>query len=161
MTPRIFTLAICFVFSTVMQAAPAEHDQQITLTAEEYAVAAKFNPANLVSLVRNAQVRPNWMQEENRFWYSSDTDNGPAIILVDAATGARSPAYDLAPMATALGVVTGADETGAAARPTALTMAAGRLEVEFDIGQQVILCAAEPYSQNICANRRQSETTCF
>lgn len=161
MTSRIFMLAICLVFSTAVQAATPEHDRQITLTDEDYALAVKFNPVDLASLVRNAQVRPNWMQEENRFWYSSDTDNGPVIILVDAATGARSPAYDLARMATALGAVTGADATGATARPTALTTVEGRLEVEFDIGQQVIQCVAETYICRVVDTLRPSPDMLF
>lgn len=61
------------------------------LSAEDYARAEQFLPWNLNPRVRNLEVRPNWIDAGDRFWYERQTRDGTEAILVDARTGERRP----------------------------------------------------------------------
>lgn len=62
--------------------------------AERYLKAAKLRwPAVMVAM-KNPLVTPHWVGTTNRFWYRRETAKGFEFVVVDAATGSRSPAFD-------------------------------------------------------------------
>ena len=84
----------------VALALPA-HTQTRALTTDDYARAEKFLGYNTNRLVLHVAAQPTWVGDD-RFWYRTATENGTEFFLVDAATGARTPAFDQAKLAAAL-----------------------------------------------------------
>ena len=84
----------------VALALPA-HAQTRALTADDYARAEKLLGYNTNRLVLHVAAQPTWVGDE-RFWYRTATENGTEFFLVDAATGARTAAFDQAKIAAAL-----------------------------------------------------------
>jgi dipeptidyl-peptidase-4 len=84
----------------VALALPA-HAQPRALTADDYARAEKFLGYNTNGLALHVAAQPTWVGDE-RFWYRTATENGTEFFLVDAATGARTAAFDQVKIAAAL-----------------------------------------------------------
>src|ERR1700691_5982169 len=91
-------LTVCAI-SVSAQAPPA-------LTTADYARAEKFMGYNVTPLVDHGSVRPNWWPDD-RFWYRDTTAQGTQFIIVDAASGARTPAFDHSALAAALSSAAG------------------------------------------------------
>jgi dipeptidyl aminopeptidase/acylaminoacyl peptidase len=66
------------------------------LTAEDYSRAEQLLPWNLAARVRNAELRPHWSGEGDRFWYERQTQGGVERVQVDPETGAVAPAAESA-----------------------------------------------------------------
>lgn len=67
----------------------------VQLTTADYARAERFLPVNYAKYVDNADIRHYWIEGEDRFWYQrTDPKEGVQFVVVDAATGARQPAFD-------------------------------------------------------------------
>jgi len=67
-----------------------------TLSTADYAHAERFMTYNTSPLVLRSGVRPVWLpvaagDPAERFWYRVTTERGTETVLVDAATGMRSP----------------------------------------------------------------------
>src|SRR6185295_4699550 len=75
--------------------------QTRALTADDYARAEKFLNYNTNRLVLHQAAQPTWVGDD-RFWYRTTTENGTEFFQVEAATGARTPAFDQAKIAAAL-----------------------------------------------------------
>ena len=60
------------------------------LTADDYARAERFMGYNTTPLVLHAAGRPTWLPND-KYWYRTTTESGSETILVDAATGEKSP----------------------------------------------------------------------
>ncbi len=73
-----------------------------TVTAEDYARAESLLGRETARLVFRASVRPNWLPGD-RFWYRNSVPGGAEYVLADPAAGSRSPAFDHARMAAAMG----------------------------------------------------------
>lgn len=71
-------------------------------TLEDYQRAQRFLSGNLRNVVSVADVRPNWIEKTNRFWYRRVGPNGSEFILVDAENNTSGPAFDHAKLAAAL-----------------------------------------------------------
>jgi dipeptidyl-peptidase 4 len=98
--PILFlTIAVC----TLWLLADRAHAQ---VTAEDYARAESFLPANTQGLTRNFTVNVHWNGE--RFWYRRDTTEGNAFVLVDARRGTSAPAFDHQRLAESLSNALGA-----------------------------------------------------
>jgi dipeptidyl-peptidase 4 len=91
---RICTVLIAFGAIPAFAQAPA-------FTASDYARAEKFMGYNVTPLVDHGSVRPNWLPGD-RFWYLDTTAQGTQFLLVDAASGARTPAFDHGQLAAGL-----------------------------------------------------------
>jgi dipeptidyl aminopeptidase/acylaminoacyl peptidase len=61
------------------------------LTAQDYARAEQFLPWQVDRLVRNVEVQPHWIEDSDCFWYERQTREGTEIVLVDPASGERTP----------------------------------------------------------------------
>ena len=70
-----------------------------------YGLRAKYQEA-----ARNIPERPSWLPG-NRFWYRKSVPGGHVFVMVDAATSAKSPAFDHEKLATSLSKAAGASYT--------------------------------------------------
>jgi dipeptidyl-peptidase 4 len=118
---------------TLATAGPLPAQQPARLTADDYARAERFLAPNVAPLVHGTAGPATWL-EDGRFWYRVTTAAGADFVMIDPARGARSPVFDQARLAQALGAATG-DAVDAARLPFAT----------FDLsrdGRQVTLTAA-------------------
>jgi len=93
----------------LLTALPAFAQQSTTtsaLTAPDYARAEKWMGYNTSLLVFRAGVRPSWQGDE-RFWYRVTTAEGTEFVMVNSASGTKSPAFDHAKLAAALSAAAG------------------------------------------------------
>jgi dienelactone hydrolase len=70
-----------------------------------YGLRAKYQEA-----ARNIPEKPSWLPG-NRFWYRKSVPGGHVFVMVDAATSAKSPAFDHEKLATSLSKAAGASYT--------------------------------------------------
>lgn len=115
-TPGHRTVVRASLLALLVTAAPLAAQERRQLTAEDYARAERFLPANTVGLVTNVASPPTWLAD-GRFWYRSRTQAGMEYVLVDPARGRRAAAFDHARLASAL-----ATATGGRVEPTALAV---------------------------------------
>ncbi|HXN65557.1 MAG TPA: DPP IV N-terminal domain-containing protein [Candidatus Acidoferrales bacterium] len=99
------TAAVAFAISTHAQGRGM--DASRVFTDADYARAEKFIGYNTNPLVLHSGVHPNWLPGD-RFWYRTMTAEGSEFVMVDPATGAKSPAFDQAKLAAALSSAAGA-----------------------------------------------------
>ena len=79
--------------------------QQSKLTPADYQHAEKFLAYNTTPLDFH-RVRATWLTGD-RFWYRDAGPDGIQFVIVDAATGARQPAFDHGKIAAALSAAAG------------------------------------------------------
>jgi dipeptidyl-peptidase-4 len=70
--------------------------------AAVYARAEALLGPNLEPKVLNVFVTPHWIDAKDEFWYRRESREGAEFVRVDAATGAKRPAFDHAAVAQAL-----------------------------------------------------------
>src|SRR5690606_6480740 len=109
------------ILALLIAAGPLAAQQPRRLTAEDYARAERLRPANTFPLVTGTASRPTWL-EDGRFWYRRTTQSGAEYVLVDAARGTRTAAFDHARLASALSTA-----AGGRIEPTALAVQELRL----------------------------------
>lgn len=59
-----------------------------------YIRAEKYIHYNIDKLVKNLELRPNWIDEGADFWYKSQTDNGYKFLIVSSKNGKKKEAFD-------------------------------------------------------------------
>jgi dipeptidyl aminopeptidase/acylaminoacyl peptidase len=101
---KIVLMVLIFAFPVVAQQGS---DARRALTAADYARAEKWMGYNTNPLVFRSGVRPAW-QGDDRFWYRVTTAEGNEFIMIAAATGTKTPAFDHAKLAAALSSAAGA-----------------------------------------------------
>lgn len=106
MIGRIVAAGLALVLLS-MQALGSE-----TVDAAVYARAERILPPSLKTLILNPYVVPNWVGKSDEFWYRRQLKEGHEFVLVNAATGARRPAFDHAAVARALAAVMKKDVQG-------------------------------------------------
>src|SRR4051812_12896760 len=95
------------IATTLLVASSVVAQQPTAITAQDYQRAEKWMGYNTNPLVFRTGIRPNW-QGDGRFWYRVTTPEGADFVMVDTATGAKSPAFDQAKLAAALSTAAGA-----------------------------------------------------
>src|SRR5262245_25887170 len=58
-------------------------------------------------LVLGGKIRPRWIEDGARFWYTVNTPEGKRFIVADTRTGSRDVAFDHEKLATALTAASG------------------------------------------------------
>ncbi len=101
---KVHLIPVLCATTLLLNAAFAQ--QPRALTADDYAHAEKFMGYNTTPLVFNVVTHPTWVSGD-RFWYRNTTANGTEFVLIDAANGARQPAFDQARLAVALSSAAG------------------------------------------------------
>src|ERR1700730_7685890 len=71
-------------------------------TLEDYQRAQRLLPGNLRHSVFIADVRANWIEKTNRFWYRRVGPQGTDFVLIDAENNTTGPAFDQTKLAAAL-----------------------------------------------------------
>jgi dipeptidyl-peptidase 4 len=107
--------------------------QTRALTADDYARAEKFLNYNTNRLVLHVAAQPSWVGDD-RFWYRTTTENGTEFVLVDAATGAKTAAFDQAKMAAALSTAARANYTAYRLPFNQFDFSADRKAISFNSG---------------------------
>jgi len=75
--------------------------------APNYALAARFMPAELHQLLFDTEVAPHWFTHSDRFWFSYTTTKGTGYYLVDPQSKSRKPLWDDVQLAEELSLQTG------------------------------------------------------
>lgn len=70
-----------------------------TLAKPNYQLAAKFAPSKLRSLIFSTDVKPNWINYGDKFWYEYTTSSGKNWYLVDPAAKKKTALFDNSIMA--------------------------------------------------------------
>jgi len=105
------------------------------LTTADYSHAEQFMGYNTNPLVYGT-VRPTWNQNSDQFWYrNTTTAAGTEFLMVDAARGTKTPAFDHAKIAAALSSATGTTYDAHHLPFTDFEMADGSISVNVS-GQQ-------------------------
>ena len=96
-----------FLTTIVLAISLSRVDAQGTLADYQraYGLRAKYQEA-----ARNIPEKPSWLPG-NRFWYRKSVPGGHVFVMVDAATSAKSPAFDHEKLATSLSKAAGASYT--------------------------------------------------
>jgi hypothetical protein len=68
----------------------------------DYARAEQFLNDDIRKLAYDGQVDAHWMPGTSRFWYLKDAMDGKEFLIFDAASGAKSPAFDHQRLAAAM-----------------------------------------------------------
>jgi dipeptidyl aminopeptidase/acylaminoacyl peptidase len=74
--------------------------------APNYALEARFLPANMNKLVFDLSVTPRWFTLSDKFWYSYRTTDGTNYYIVDPLKKSKSLLWDNAKVAAALSSLT-------------------------------------------------------
>ena len=77
------------------------------MPAADYARAERFLRWNADHYVLNSQPEPHWIGHSDRFWFRRDVEGGSEFVVVDAATGRETPAFDHPKLAAALAAASG------------------------------------------------------
>ena len=80
--------------------------QKDSLTANDYAHAEQCLFFNAQQYVDHWTAKPEWLQDD-KFWYRTLSPQGSEFILVNAAKGTRSAAFDQQKLAAAISSATG------------------------------------------------------
>ena len=91
---------------TVAALALGTADLAAQISSEDYARAERMLGWNASKLVFNAPVEPEWLEEDDRFWYRKRVPDGHEFIYVDP-TNERRPAFDHTRLAAALSTASG------------------------------------------------------
>ncbi len=92
---RIAALALALLGTAAQAGEPPS-------VADRYANATRLIYPKFLTMVKNNIVVPHWIGDSDRFWYLRQTATGGEFVTVDAATGARAPAFDAAGVARSL-----------------------------------------------------------
>ncbi|RLE25341.1 MAG: hypothetical protein DRJ65_08000 [Acidobacteria bacterium] len=114
------------------------------VTADDYSRAEQWLRPNVAKMVKNVFVIPHWIGEEDRFWYARETADGQDFMVVDAATGTKTMAFNHGTMAEALTTL-GLEDVVAADLPFDSIEYTDDLEaVTFSAGDTNFRCRIDP-----------------
>lgn len=91
-----FLVATLFFYSLMVC---AQDKETSTLAKPNYALAAKFSPEKLKTLIFSTSVSPRWINHSDRFWYEYSSPQGKFWYLVDPGKKQKSVLFDNIEMA--------------------------------------------------------------
>jgi dipeptidyl aminopeptidase/acylaminoacyl peptidase len=145
--------ALLTFFLVAPLVAPATIAQQVTVA--DYARAEQFLPWNATKLVLNADVAPHWIAKTTRFYYVQQMPNeAKHFVLVDAATGKSSPAFDHDRLAGTLSQAAGKTFAGDKLPFESFTFSQDEKTIEFDVAADHWVCNL---SGNTCEKKGAAE----
>src|SRR5262249_48117518 len=103
---KLLKISILIVFLSLPAIAQQSSSTSSAITAADYARAEKWMGYNTNPMVFHAGARPSWQGDE-RFWYRVTTAEGTEFVMVNSASGTKSPAFDHAKLAAALSTAAG------------------------------------------------------
>ncbi|WP_437918470.1 DPP IV N-terminal domain-containing protein [Sphingobacterium sp. LRF_L2] len=90
---KIFTILL---LGTYLISPAQERSHQVKAN---YTLASKFSPTKLQTLIFSTDVKPNWINHSDRFWYEYRTSSGKRWYLVNPETKTRKLLFDNADLA--------------------------------------------------------------
>ncbi len=75
----------------------------------DYSRAERFVPDNIVPVLYNMSVTPNWIDGTHYFWYLNAGRDGKEYFLVDAVNATKTPIFDRERLAKALSSASGTE----------------------------------------------------
>ncbi len=131
--------------ATASPAAPSQ------LTAADYARAERFLFWNKDKYLPNGEVQHHWINGQDRFWYRRTNAQGAAeFVVVDAATGATTPAFDHARVAAGLSKVLGNPVEASGLPFTSFRYTADGKAIELLVADKFVSCELE---RDECASK--------
>ncbi|MCG7547497.1 DPP IV N-terminal domain-containing protein [Pseudoalteromonas sp. Of7M-16] len=79
-----------------------ESKEKLSIQDSDYQRAEQFLPQNLLPLVKNTKLVPNWIGEGNAFWFKQQDHQGYKYIYVDPLNNLQKPLFDHKKLASAL-----------------------------------------------------------
>lgn len=90
-----YILGILFTFGIFLSYAQEKGNQ----VKPNYQLASKFSPSKLRTMIFSTEVKPNWINYGDKFWYEYTTSSGKKWYLVDPKSHQKSELFDHAEMA--------------------------------------------------------------
>lgn len=130
--------------SLAMASAWASSAPATQLTAADYARAERFLFTNKDKYLPRGEIQHRWIEGQDRFWYRRTNDRGAAeFVVVDAATGKTSPAFDHARVAAGLSKVQGHLVAASALPFTSFRYTADGKAIEFAVDDKFVSCSLD------------------
>lgn len=92
--------------SAATEASAATAASPAPIRTPNYALEARFLPANMNKLVFDLSVTPHWFALSDKFWYSYRTSDGTNYYIVDPLKKSKSLLWDNAKIAASLSLLT-------------------------------------------------------
>jgi len=116
----------------------------LTITAADYARAERFLFWNKDTYVSNADIQHHWIGNEDRFWYLRTTPQGDKqFVVVDAASGHRTPAFDQQKLADSLSKLTGKKVEPGKLPFTVFRFVQNNKAIQFETSGALWICQTE------------------
>jgi dipeptidyl-peptidase 4 len=111
------------------------------LTTDDYARAERFLVWNEERYILNGDIQHHWIGSEDRFWYLRTTaDNGKEFVVVDAAAGSRTAAFDQSIIAAGLSRLTKTNVDAAALPFTVFRYTKDKRAIQFQVAANLLTC---------------------
>lgn len=116
-------------------------DESAGVTAEDYSRAERFLHWNRDRYVFNADIQHHWIGGEDRFWYLRTKASGEKeFVLVEAASGKQSLAFDHKRIATALSAAGGQKVDPYRLPFSTFGYTRDRRAIQFQVAQRIWTC---------------------
>lgn len=141
MRPTLLSMIQATILTLCCAVPPAAFASQPPIAADRAARAVALTRMSAIKKIKNARVTPHWIKDRDVFWYQRDVAQGYDLVLVDAASGDKRPAFDRAAMARAVAAA-GADKVDPLALPvTEIALLTGdRVRAKLAFGDRSYLC---------------------
>ena len=125
-------------------------------TAGDYLAAGALVEGNLLALLANEDVTPNWVESDGKagFWFQRDGDQGPELAFFDLEAKAREPAFDHDRIGAA---ISKALETAGAARDDGQTGLAGLASLRLSADLETLTATSGHLSVTCTINEAACE----
>ena len=131
---------------TTVDSAPVDIFSDVDRAGDHPSPQASRGSASTPRLVFRDRVMPHWLEGGTRFWYRNDlADGAKEFILVDAAQGARTPAFDQARVAVSLGKAAGKELSAGKLPFAAVEFTADGQAIRFKLDDTVWQCDLQSY----------------
>jgi hypothetical protein len=80
--------------------------QQTPVTKANYDLAERFSPKKIGQMVFSTNIRPNWFEKSNKFWYSYKTPKGEEYYIVDPINKSKKQIWDMGKLAAQISEIT-------------------------------------------------------
>lgn len=94
-----FTPLYAIAFMLSIAVLPGTLSAQV---APNFELAERFTGDNMQKMTGSTNFRANWIEDQERFWYEWETNNGKKWVFVDAARQQLRPLFDTQEMAAQL-----------------------------------------------------------
>lgn len=95
-----------FVSLAAMLIAAASFAQNTPITEANYELPERFTPQKIGNMVFSTSVRPHWLKNSSRFWYSYQTTSGKTYYIVDPLRRTKNVLFDNVQMAAQISSLT-------------------------------------------------------